>query len=507
MKLKLLLFALLALIVANCTLGDPAVPTENEINEVTVSVTLSPETRVLYDDSQVGSTPGALSWQTGDQLMLIGFNDSDVYQGQRTFTYSGSGNSFTYTGQMPANATKYKAFYPASAVQLDANGDPVLVNGNPPIPGSTFWVQTQSGTGSLTHLSDKLLLSDTDANALTTPFNMLAISSILKFNLSGIPNDLGTLTKLIWQVQSTTVGYIRSAALSLTNIPVNPTNLIAYLAFDPDLMDIATNGQFKVTLIGSDKSYEWSITSTYGKDYVAGTRYTANVSTGWVTAKADFRFTVNTNNTKYEIKLKNATVTVPANLTIYWGDGTHQSVAKGASITNGILATKTISGIRTITISSDQADPSLIQIPQLIFNGNNHITAVLDPFPNMNASDFSSCFLGCQNLASIPPGLFQNNRLANNFTSAFNQCKSLQIIEALFPNPTDRPNFFSGRGQFVWTGCFFKAGSGVATQGVAPKLWLFNYDSVVSTDCFKNANVSNIAIVPSNWGGNGPVYP
>ncbi len=230
MKLKFLLFALLALIVANCTLNDPAVPMENEGKEVTVSVTLSPETRVLYDDSQVGNTPGALSWQTDDELMLIGFNDSDVYQGHRTFTYSGSGNTFTYTGQMPANATKYKAFYPASAVQLDANGDPVFnSNGNPPLPGTLFWqaAQTQSGISSTAHLRDRIILRDTIANPLTESFGLAAMSSIMKVSLSGIPNDLGTLDKIFWSVGTSDEVYTRQRTLLVTDVASGTTSMTA----------------------------------------------------------------------------------------------------------------------------------------------------------------------------------------------------------------------------------------------------------------------------------------
>ena len=568
MKLKLLLFALLALIVANCTLDDPAVPMENEGKVVTVSVNLSPETRVLYDDSQVGSTAGALSWQTGDQLMLIGFNDSDVYQGQRTFTYSGSGNSFTFTGTLPAGATKYKGFYPASGVQLDANGDPVLVNGNPPIPGSTFWVQTQSGTGSVTHLSDKLLLSDTDANALTTPFNMQAVSSILKFNLSGIPNDLGTLTKLIWKVETTT-GLFTSMTLGITGVSSGATSLMAYIAFDHTVMTIASNGKFSIQLIGNTKSYEWSTNSSAtGKTYDAGKRYTATVSGGWTTAQSKFQYKIGLSaGTNYKILQKTATAS-PANLTIDWGDNTPTtSIPKGTTLTTTVSSHPYASkGDYIITIYSDEVDPTKIQIPQIVFistSSGKYLKEVLTPFPNMGVTDFTSwfkkcpdltsipmglfqnnpgatnfyeCFASCGKLASIPLGLFYNNPNATNFSNCFANCillttmpdrmfrhspnavnfsrcfygcVRLTLVPTMFPNPTIEPNFFANRGEVNWTQCFDSVGKDLATgTGTAPEIWKFNYDSVISTDCFKNASkLSNRNTIPINWGGNGPVYP
>jgi len=48
----------------------------------------------------------------------------------------------------------------------------------------------------------------------------------------------------------------------------------------------------------------------------AGKRYTAAVNMGWAEAKSEFTFVINTNkNTKYDIWLKEASTTSPANLT------------------------------------------------------------------------------------------------------------------------------------------------------------------------------------------------
>ena len=57
----------------------------------------------------------------------------------------------------------------------------------------------------------------------------------------------------------------------------------------------------------------------------------------------------------------------------------------------------------TITITTDEVDPTVKQMPQLIFFNQDsyardeQLTAILDPFPNMGATDFSVCFAVCKN--------------------------------------------------------------------------------------------------------------
>ena len=170
MKIKLFTFTLLALLVANCTrehlpeYGGP----ENGFGEtVTISVTISPETRVAYDGG-VGNN--VLSWENGDKLLLAGY-DGATYKGSRIFNWD-SGN--TFTGQEVTGATTYKAYYPGEKITLDANGNV--------IPGSaTSWNQAQNGENSTAHLRNHLLLFDEEANLLTETFNLTLKNSIIKF--------------------------------------------------------------------------------------------------------------------------------------------------------------------------------------------------------------------------------------------------------------------------------------------------------------------------------------
>ncbi|MGI6521111.1 MAG: fimbrillin family protein [Fermentimonas sp.] len=512
MKLKLSIFALLALLVVGCT-DDNNLPepdenevSENEVRMVTISASMSPETRVSYTDD-----PISVAWEADDQLMLVGFDDGNVYKGKSIFSKSVTGN--TFSGYTVAGATKYKAYYPADAVQMDPlNPDKVLLDsdGNVPVPGYEFWEQTQTASGNTAHINKHLFMSDEDANALNVPFQMVAKSSILKLTLENIPDM--TLTKILWKTEESLNGYTHWAALNVTPTTITQTNnsYTAYLAFPPCDMVLGAGGRVKVMLIGLAKSYEWvSGQISAGKTYLPGKRYTATVNMGWSTAKTEFTFAINPNkNTNYQIKLKETTTTVPADLTIYWGEGQPQTISANTQITNGILASHyyDTKGERIITIYSAQGEPTLKQMPQLTFQDDNWLTAVLTPFPNFGptATDFSWCFSSCENLTHIPAGLFHNNTLINDFEGCCYHCTYLYIKPGLFP--AEGSNFFANRGDMNWSNCFNKVGEKLANAGTAPPLWTYGRggNKWTYTDCFKGAiRLTNYSSIPASWGGGG----
>lgn len=79
MKSKLFIITLLTLLVAGCT-REPLPEPEREGGKiVTISATIPPETRVLYDDTDL-----SLTWQTGDTLLLAGY-DGTTYKGSEKF--------------------------------------------------------------------------------------------------------------------------------------------------------------------------------------------------------------------------------------------------------------------------------------------------------------------------------------------------------------------------------------------------------------------------------------
>lgn len=463
MKFKLIFFALLTLLIASCTREILPEPEGQEGELVTISATISPETRISYTDG----APGTLAWESGDQLLLAGFDGTGNYISSSTFNWQ-SGNNFT--GQAVQDAVNYKAYY-AATFTLDGNGNVQPLADN-------FWEQTQTGNGSTAHLAAKLLLSDTQANPLSQTFELDSPCSIIRFELSGIPADIGVLNKLIWAVE-TTAG-TKTMRLNVTGVTFSAdvTELTAFLAFDPTVMQIKPNGDVNIKLIG-EKLCEWSTTVESPKSYSAKHRYTAGVGNWILMPQFRFNIKINQAGTIYEIWQHSAPPTNPVELTIDWGDGSpNETIDSGTPLPNNAIASHpyTGAGTYTITIYSDQPDPSNKQMPQITFSyneeGDECLTAILDPFPNMEATDFTQCFYGCTQLNSIPAGLFSYNTQATCFENCF-ECTGLTEIPAgLFSSNTEATDFY---------GCF----SGCTGLTAIP-VGLFdnNTKAIHFVDCF-----------------------
>jgi len=442
---------------------------------VTISAKVPSETRVSYDDGT-----RKLTWENNDQLLLAGYDAVGNYKGSSPFTYDGSGD--TFSGLTVDGATTYKAYYPAGGISLDENGNVQLTD--------TFWRQTQIGNNSTAHLGDKLIMSDEDARPYNQPFQLGLRNDIIKFNLSNISSDIGTLNKLIWTVQTTPEGETRSATLNIRDVSTGTTDLTAYLAFDPSVMKIAAGGKVKITLIG-DKSYEWSKTVDNNVTYQAGNRYKTNVGDSW-SEVVPLIYTIKTSqaNTTHKIWQTSTSSTCPANLTIDWGDGHTTPIAQGATLDQAIAShTYANADDYTITICSDQTNSSTIQMPQITFNknitGEDLLTAVLTPFPNMNAKDFITCFMSCSQLTSIPKDLFRYNTQATNFSACFVSCTSLTSIpEDLFKYNTLATNF---------SGCF--AGR-VPLTSIPENLFKHNTQATDFSGCFESCNT--ITSIPTD---------
>ena len=489
MKLKLFILILPILFAASCNREVLPEPEEKGGEIVTINATIPSETRVAYDDGTL-----KLSWEDNDQLLLAGF-DGTTYKGSSTFTYTGTGNSFS--GTTVPGATTYKAYYP-STVTIDADG-------NVQLPGN-FWQQTQSGDNSTAHLNSKLFLSDEAANPLTERFALVMKNSIIKYVLSNIPEGVGALSKLVWTVETDAGGLTRWGTLNMSGVTFSSSvnSLTAFFAFDPNVMKIVAGGKVKITLIG-DQSYQWSTTVTNKKDYSAGNRYNATVSGIWVLASTSLRYTITTtaSGTTYNIKQKEA-LPSPANLTINWGDGNETTIAKNASLSNiidsHVYATP---GNYTITITSDQADPTQKQIPQIIFNGNSSasngdkfLTAILDPFPFMGtsagATNFSYYFNGCTGLSSIPEGLFSNNEQITNFSYSFQGCTGLTSIpKDLFKYQKNVSTF-----QSCFWGC-------TGLTKIPPELFSHNTMVKSFTACFRVC--TGLTSIPNGLFSNNPI--
>lgn len=481
MKLKLVIFSLLAILVASCTREPLPESGESEkgVGEiVTISVIISPETRVAYDDANL-----ALSWQEGDQLRLAGY-DGVTYKGSEVFTYSGTGNKFT--GTPVGGATTYKAYYPGNLITLDANG-----NVNP--LAADFWKQTQNGNGTTSHLSNKLFLSDEQANGLDQNFELILRNDIIKFDLSNLttgPNGLGSLEKIIWTVEHT-LGETRSAILNITGVS-DVANLTAYLAFDPAVMMIAAGGKVTITLIG-DQSYEWSKTINNAVTYTAGKRYTANVSGVWTAVKVEFSYSISTTQAgqTHEVWQKENSSFSPARLTIDWGDGTAKTIINQGQQLAKTIASHTYADPNNyiITITSNQAHHLLIKMPQITFydgsSGDPLLTSVITPFPDMGATDFKYTFRDCRKLLTIPEDLFRYNIRATVFEGTFSMCDRLTAIPpGLFRYNTEIVNF---------TGCFLNCKT---LTSIPANLFRYNTKTRGFDYCFRFCD--NIQSIPTD---------
>lgn len=265
MKFQLFFIILLALL-TSCTSKSHIEPTKNEGTIVTISAMISQETRVTYSDSTL-----KIAWETGDQLLMAGYDEGENYVGCKTFTWNGGNN---FTGTPVEGAITYKAYYPAGTITLDLDGNIQPFT-------SAFWQQTQNGNNTTEHLRNKLLLFDEAANPINEPFSLALKSSIIKFNLKGIPTDIGTLSQLIWTVE-TAPGVVKSIPLNVAGVTLSTAfdSITAFLAFDPTVMKISGGGKVRITLLG-EQPYEWSTIVTSAKNYTPGNRYTSTVSNGW----------------------------------------------------------------------------------------------------------------------------------------------------------------------------------------------------------------------------------
>jgi hypothetical protein len=401
MKFKLFLFALLALLMASCArepLPEPNIEQEGKL--VTIRATIPSDTKVSYEDSNIPGNGGTLAWESGDQLMLVGYDDNGAYKGHNVFTFQ-TGSSGNFTGEAVSGATKYKAYFPADAVSFDSNNN-VLFN--------NVWQQTQDGNNSTAHLGDKLGLCDESGHGLDQLFTLAAKNNILRLNLSNIPDTLGTIKKVIWTV-APTPATTRSTILDVTNF--NNINygesMTFYLAFDPSVMKIAAGGCVKITLIGN-RSYEWVTSVNNDKNYAQGnTRYYASVNSGW-NKVSPMMYSIRTDvaNTEHGIWQTSASSNSPADLTIYWGDGSvNEAIGSGNPIAQKFAShTYASVGDYTVIIVSDETSYNNIQIPNITFNKQvtqeDLLTAVLTPFPYFRSNRFHNSILGMQQISLYP---------------------------------------------------------------------------------------------------------
>ena len=138
-----------------------------------------------------------------------------------------------------------------------------------------FWQTQRKHTTA--HLRNKLPLDET-ANPLNQTFSLVLKSSIIRFDLTNVPQEVGTLSHIDW-TEETATGVFKSMTLHVTGVTFSATNssLTAYLSFDPAAMKIIAGGKYMVALYGEQLSFQ-SNTVTTEKNYAAGDRYKGTIS-------------------------------------------------------------------------------------------------------------------------------------------------------------------------------------------------------------------------------------
>ena len=76
-------------------------------------------------------------------------------------------------------------------------------------------------------------------------------NSIIRFDLTNVPQEVGTLSHIDW-TEETATGVFKSMTLHVTGVTFSATNssLTAYLSFDPAAMKIIAGGKYMVALYG-----------------------------------------------------------------------------------------------------------------------------------------------------------------------------------------------------------------------------------------------------------------
>ena len=237
---------------------------------ITVATSTDATTRVAYDEDKVGSA-GVLTWEEGDKLTVVGFDESGSYQGKAEYTLSSEAGDTkgSFTGSEIASATKYNVYYPSTVTVDETTG------------AATFALSTQNqdGSNNTAHLRNNIFLQATGVTDLGN-IKLDMKSSIMKFELSNVPQEVGTLKTLIWTVETAdglkSLELVFPTAGNIVTFSDGNQGLTAYLAFMPDDMSVKANGKFSVTLKG-DKAYYAETTIIDGKTYAENLRYTAKI--------------------------------------------------------------------------------------------------------------------------------------------------------------------------------------------------------------------------------------
>ena len=218
-KIIMHVITMLLVLVIGCTKDNIPIVEEPTEKEITIQVDMPDNTELRVAEN----TFFELTWEEGDQLLVVGLDDAGDYKGKSTFTYTGTPNkaSGPFTGKAINEAVKYKIYYPATITIDEESGS---------VTYSFMNEQKQEANGSTAHLKKYIVLENTEISDLTVAIRLTMMSSIVKFDLTNIPAQVGTLKKLEWEVETDTGTKIVSMnfASDAITFSASENNLTAY---------------------------------------------------------------------------------------------------------------------------------------------------------------------------------------------------------------------------------------------------------------------------------------
>ncbi len=272
MKKNIVCLLATILVLNSCNHKKPNSAQIQQKEPITITVSMPNDLKVAYDDENVGK--GALTWEAGDQVLVVGKKDGKCIKGEKFTLSSGAGtDKATFTGPQIPGATSFDIY----CGDVELKGDEVKIRMDR---------QKQVGNNNTAHLKKSICLHgctyDSDPNSYYWTCFLEMKSAIMKLELSNLPTDIGTLQSITWGVitkDGSGIYEISAQPLELENITTSTNSLIAYVSFSPkEIKPMSNGGCFYVMLVGSMGKKVIEIPTKKGKEYRPGERYTAKIS-------------------------------------------------------------------------------------------------------------------------------------------------------------------------------------------------------------------------------------
>lgn len=221
-------------------------------------------TRVAYDDSHVGTSEPALTWEVGDQLVVM-------YEVSTDHDEPGMGpdpfREVVYT-LLPEDAGKTVGRFVGDEItDTPVNGFDISYRCPEETPAY------QIGSGTTAHLKRGIGLHKYNVEDLQN-FSLEMTGCIIRFDLTNLPAGLGKLIRYSYQVANTgSVTYNQS----LDGITISGENRACTLFLRTDSGEEPAGTNITLTLVG-DRMYSFQTTLQSNKNYEAGNRYVATIN-------------------------------------------------------------------------------------------------------------------------------------------------------------------------------------------------------------------------------------